>query len=269
MPKILDGKIIRDEIILKLKKEIESFKSVPTLAIVQVGDLAESSKYIKAKKVLAEKIGAVVRHVQFNESISQDEVVVEIQRLNQDTTVHGIILQLPIPKNLNSLEIIETINPQKDVDGLTLLTKFIPATAKGIMAMLDYYKIEAVDKNVTVMGRSKLVGQPIAKALTGLGAKVSVVHSKIENPKEITKIADILIVAIGKANLVDETYIKSGQVVIDVGINFQDKNLVGDVDFEKVKDIVSAISPVPGGVGPLTVASLFENLVEAYKTQYN
>jgi methylenetetrahydrofolate dehydrogenase (NADP+)/methenyltetrahydrofolate cyclohydrolase len=265
MPKILDGKIIRNEIIVKLKKEIEGFETKPTLAIIQIGDLAESNKYIKAKKTFAEKIGAEVRHVQFAETVLQDEVIVEIQRLNQDESVQGIILQLPIPKNLNSLEIIEMIDPEKDVDGLTLLTKFTPATARGVMALLDYYQIDVVDKKVTVMGRSKLVGGPIAKLLVSRGAIVSVVHHLTENPKEITKTADILIVAIGKPHLIDETYIKEGQVVVDVGITMEDDQMFGDVNFEKVKDIVSAISPVPGGVGPLTVASLFLNLVAAHK----
>jgi methylenetetrahydrofolate dehydrogenase (NADP+)/methenyltetrahydrofolate cyclohydrolase len=304
MLKILDGKIIRDEIVTKLKSEIESFKIKPILAILQIGDLEESNKYIKAKKTFAEKIGAEVRHIQFADTISQNEIIVEIQRLNQDETVQGIILQLPIPKNLNSLEIIETIDPRKDVDGLTLLTKFVPATARGVLTLLYYYQIDIAGKKVVVMGRSKLVGQPVAKILENRGAEVSVVHSQTESPKEITKLADILIVAIGKAQLVDDSYVSPGQIVIDIGINFknfgllEEINLVehnrqnhlpsqtqdsslnkeessgkptatlfGDVDFEKVKDIVSAITPVPGGIGPLTVASLFENLVEAYKNQ--
>jgi methylenetetrahydrofolate dehydrogenase (NADP+)/methenyltetrahydrofolate cyclohydrolase len=265
MLKILDGKIIRDEIVVKLKKEIESFKTKPALAIIQIGDLEESNKYIKAKKSFAEKIGAEVRHIHFPDTILQDEVIVEIQRLNQDETVQGIIIQLPIPKNLNSLEIIEAVDPEKDVDGLTLLTKFTPATARGVMTMLDYYKVDVVGKKVTVMGRSKLVGGPIAKLLVSRGAQVSVVHHLTESPKEITKTADILIVAIGRPKLIDESYLKEGQVVVDVGITMKDGKMLGDVDFEKVKNLVSAISPVPGGVGPLTVASLFTNLVEAYR----
>ncbi len=261
MIKILNGKVIRDEIILKLKQKVSGLSIKPILAIVQVGDLLESNKYIKAKKTFGEKIGVEVRHIQFSDTISQDEVIVEIQRLNQDEIVKGIIVQLPIPKNLNSLEIIETIDPAKDVDGLTLLTKFTPATARGVMTLLDYYKIEVLNKKVVVMGRSKLVGEPVAKLLSLRGASVETVHSQTENPKEITKTADILIVAIGKAQLIDETYIKPGVVIVDVGINLIDDKLVGDVNFEKVKDIASAITPVPGGVGPLTVASLFQNMV--------
>ncbi|MFA7252863.1 MAG: bifunctional 5,10-methylenetetrahydrofolate dehydrogenase/5,10-methenyltetrahydrofolate cyclohydrolase [Candidatus Paceibacterota bacterium] len=269
MSKILDGKIIRDEIIIKLKKEIEGLKTKPILAIIQIGDLAESNKYIKAKKSFDEKIGAEVQHLKFANDILQTEIVLEIQRLNQDQTITGIIVQLPLPKHLLVNEIINAIDPRKDVDGLTENSPFTPATAKGILTMLNYYKINPTGKKVTVMGRSKLVGQPIAKALTGLGAEVSVVHSKTENPKEITRSADILIVAIGKTNLVDDSYLKKDQIVIDVGINLDGDRLVGDVNFDKVKGLVSAITPVPGGVGPLTVASLFENLVEAYKRQYN
>lgn len=269
MPKILDGKIVRDGIIVKLKKEIESFKSVPTLAIIQVGDLAESSKYIKNKKSFAEKIGAEVKHLKFENDISQTALETEITKLNQDKNITGIIVQLPLPKHLDVNIILNMVDSNKDVDGLTENSPFTPATARGVKTLLDYYEIEVINKKVVVMGRSKLVGGPIRNVMQESGAGVQVVHSQTENPKEITKTADILIVAIGKANLIDETYIKEGQVVIDVGINFKGDKLVGDVDFEKVKDIVSAISPVPGGVGPLTVASLFENLVEAYKKQYN
>lgn len=265
MLKILDGKIVRDGIIVKLKKEIESFQSVPTLAIIQVGELEESNKYIQAKKNFAEKIGAGVELVKFDVAVTKGTLTQEIDKLNKDKNIHGIILQLPIPKHLNAYEIIDLIDPNKDVDGLTSNTKFTPATARGVLTLADYYQIEIADKKVVVMGRSRLVGQPIAKLFSARGGEVTVVHSQIENPKEITKTADILIVAIGQAQLIDELYVKNGVVVIDVGITVKDQTLFGDVNFEKVKDIVSAITPVPGGVGPLTVASLFENLVEAYQ----
>jgi len=265
MPKILDGKIIRDEIIIKLKKEIESFRIKPTLAIIQVGDLEESNKYIKAKKSLAKKIGAEVRHVKFENTVSRNTLENEIETLNQDKTVHGIIVQLPLPNNLDIIQITNLVEPLKDVDGLTENSPFMPATARGVLTLLDYYNIDVEWEKVTIMGRSNLVGLPIRTALLERGAEVSVVHSKTEKPKEITRAANILIVAIGKPNLVDDIYVKSGQIVIDIGISSKDGKLVGDVNFDKVKDIVSAITPVPGGVGPLTVASLFENLVEAYK----
>lgn len=267
MLKILDGKIIRDETIIKLKNEVESFSIKPVLAIIQVGDLEESNKYIKSKKVFGEKIGAEIRHVKLADNISEVDLISEIQKLNNDEKVWGIITQLPLPSALKEKQskIIEEIDPKKDVDGLTSQSKFTPATARGILNLLDYYKIDVNEKKVVVMGRSNLVGRPTAKALVARGAKVTVVHSQTENPKEITKAADILIVAIGKASLVDETYVSPEQIVIDVGINMQDGKLVGDVNFEKVKDIVLAITPVPGGIGPLTVASLFENLVETHR----
>jgi methylenetetrahydrofolate dehydrogenase (NADP+)/methenyltetrahydrofolate cyclohydrolase len=185
--------------------------------------------------------------------------------LNQDESVHGIIIQLPLPSNLDPAEITNLVNSEKDVDGLSENSPFMPATARGVLNLLDYYDLSVEQKKITVMGRSKLVGSPIQSTLLERGALVNVVHSETKNPKDITRSADILIVAIGKPGLIDETYIKEGQVVVDVGITMKDGKILGDVDFEKVKDIVSAISPVPGGVGPLTVASLFQNLNEAYK----
>lgn len=278
MLKILDGRIIRDEIMARLKKTVAAMGLRPTLAIVQVGDLEESNKYIKQKKIFGDKVCVEVRHIKFPTRVTKEELVLGIEKLNTDQKITGIILQLPIPIHLNAYEIIELIKPEKDVDGLTNNSPFTPATAKGVMTMFDYYKIDVLGKKMTVMGRSRLVGGPIAKVLAERGALVSVVHSQTENPKEITKSADILVVAIGQPNLIDESYLKAGQIVIDVGINFENMGLkeeidvldkkmklVGDVDFDKVKDIVRAITPVPGGVGPLTVASLFENLVKAAK----
>lgn len=264
MPKILGGKIIRDEIIKKLKSKVEGLKTKPVLAIIQVGDLEESNKYIKAKKSFGEKIGVEVRHIKFESTVLRNTLENEIETLNQDKTVHGIIVQLPLPKNLDAIQTTNLVDSEKDVDGLTENSSFMPATARGVLSLLDYYDIDVEWKKVTVMGRSNLVGLPIQMALTERGAEVSVVHSKTDNPKDITKAADILIVAIGKPKLVDDTYVKEGQILIDVGINSKDGKLVGDVDFDKVKDIVRAITPVPGGVGPLTVASLFQNLLEAY-----
>jgi len=266
MVRILEGKTVREEIIQRLKKEIEGFSSVPTLAIIQVGDNEESGVYIKQKKIFAEKIGAHVRHLKFDADISQEQIILEIENLNADKDIQGIIVQLPIPKNLDEQVIIETINPKKDVDGLTSTTSFMPATTRGILNLLNYYQINPSDKNVVVMGRSKLVGKPTAEALLNLGAKVIVAHSQTENIKEVTKQADILVVAIGKPKLVDVSYVREGQVIIDVGINVSKdsegkKVLCGDVNFDEVKDIVTAISPVPGGVGLMTVCALFENLI--------
>jgi methylenetetrahydrofolate dehydrogenase (NADP+)/methenyltetrahydrofolate cyclohydrolase len=288
MAKILEGKSARDEIALRLKAEVSGFSMKPTLSIIQIGDTKESGVYIRQKKLFADKIGVDVSHLQFSTDISKDDLINEIEKLNNDSLVHGIIVQLPIPKNLNEQEIIETINPLKDVDGLTSInckllesnsgTGLIPATARGIESLLDYYHIDPSGKNIVVVGRSKLVGKPTAQVLQNRKAKVTVAHSQTENIKEVTKQADILVVAIGKPKFIDSSYVREGQVVIDVGINVDNSKLLdeqndvekkntfcGDVDFENVKDIVFAISPVPGGVGLMTVASLFENLVEAYQ----
>ncbi len=263
MVKILDGRVVRDKIARKLKNDISHLKFAPTLAIIQVGERAESSAYIKQKMLFAERIGAKVQHFKFKTQVSQALLFKKIHTLNRDKSVDGIIVQLPIPKHLNKFEIIRAIAPSKDVDGLVPGSKFIPATARGIISLLDFYKIKFSGKQAVMVGRSMLVGSPAAKALLARDATVTTAHSKTKKLKEITKTADILVVAIGKPKFIDKNYVRKGQVVVDVGINLQGKHLVGDVDFAKVKGVVSAISPVPGGVGVMTVASLFENLVEA------
>ena len=288
MAQILNGKIMQNESIDRLKKEVLGFTVKPTLAIIQVGDLQESSKYIQHKKIFAEKIGANVEHLKFNIDVSKEELVEKIHELNKDDKIHGIILQLPIPKNLNEHEIIDAIDSSKDVDGLTstnfkLLATgssfgFMGATTKGVLDLLDYYKVSLAGQHVLIIGRSILVGKPTALALLNRDATVTIAHSKTVNLKELARVCDILIVALGQPRFINEEYVRPGQVVVDIGINFEASNskndssdeiqkqtLVGDVDFEKVKDIVGAITPVPNGIGPMTVASLFENLITAYK----
>jgi methylenetetrahydrofolate dehydrogenase (NADP+)/methenyltetrahydrofolate cyclohydrolase len=261
--KILNGKIVRDKIIEEIKAKVASFPVVPTLAIIQVGNLPESNKYIKNKISFAEKIGVKVNLVNFASDVEESDVMKKISELNHDSAVRGIIVQLPLPSGLNTQGVISAIAPEKDVDGLTQGSKFTPATARAVLSLLDYYEISIAEKRVVIMGRSNLVGRPTARLFQDRGAKVTVVHSQTENPQEITRSAEILVVAIGKPGLVDESYLSAGQIVIDVGITLKDGKVVGDVNFEQAKSLVSAISPVPGGVGPLTVASLFLNLVEA------
>jgi len=264
---LIDGRKAREYYLPLLVERIKSLSTPPTLLIVQVGSRADSDAFIKAKKSFALKIGAKEIHKKFGEDVSQTEVVDFIKAHNDDKNVNGIIVQLPLPAHLNSDEIISNINPLKDVDGLTHDTKFMPATARGISQLFDFYKIELVNKNVVVMGRSKLVGGPIANMCRSKGALVTVLHSQSENVESHTKKAEILIVAIGKAQFVNESFLSKGQIVIDVGINRigegDNSRLVGDVDFDNVKDIVEMITPVPGGVGQMTVLSLFENLVDA------
>lgn len=284
MAKILDGKTLRDKIADDLKAQITKLDQKPELVIFQVGNVAQSNTYISQKIKFGEKIGAVVTHIKLPENISQTELIKEIQAKNDDENVNGIIVQLPIPQTLNREEIIETIDFKKDVDGQTaknlkLLMEnqdcFIPATTKGVITMLDHYKIPIATKHVVIVGRSTLVGKPTALAMLNRDATVSVAHSKTQNLPAITKQADIIIAAVGKIHLITKEHVKKGQTIIDVGINVlpergdssTKRTLVGDVDFENVEKIAAAISPVPGGAGPMTVASLFENLLKAYQLQ--
>ena len=261
---ILDGRIAREHYISVLKDRVSKLSIVPCLVIIQVGSRADSDAFIKAKKSFAEKIGAKEIHVQFDEKISQEEIVETIEKYNLDSSVQGIIVQLPLPQHLNADEIIKEINPQKDVDGLTLGTPFMPATARGISQLFDFYKINLENKKVVVIGRSKLVGTPIAEMCRARKANITVCHRETLDIPSITKTADIIIVAIGKPKFINENFVSNGQIIIDVGITRDSDNLlVGDVDFEKVKDIVGMITPVPGGVGQMTVLALFENLVDS------
>lgn len=271
MADILDGKIARDSYKKALIERSKSLSCTPTLALIQVGNNRESSIYIEQKKKFAEQIHAKVEHILFDDNISSSDIEKNIHSLNKRSDIHGIIVQLPLPAHLNARDIINTIDPKKDVDGLTdtnqtLLESgksyFVPATARGVLDLLTFYHIAVSGRHVTVFGRSRLVGSPIAHLLRAQGAHVSVCHSKTLNPREISKTADIVIVAIGKPELIDASYIKEGAIVIDVGINsLPDRKLVGDVNHQSVKKLVKAISPVPGGVGPMTVLSLFGNLI--------
>jgi methylenetetrahydrofolate dehydrogenase (NADP+) / methenyltetrahydrofolate cyclohydrolase len=261
---LLDGKTARAHYSSLLEKRIKGLSFVPCLVILQVGNREDSDSYIKAKKFFAQKIGVKEIHVSFDENINQEELVEAIKKYNADDSAQGIIIQLPLPSHINTETILNLIDPKKDIDGLNCATKFLPATARGIKELIKFYKIELAGKKVTVVGRSKLVGEPTAKMCHEEGAIVTVCHSKTENMTQKTKGADILIVAIGKSNFIGKEYVKEGQIVIDVGITrHNDGKLVGDVNFDEVKDIVQMITPVPGGVGQMTVLGLFENLIDA------
>ena len=263
---IIDGRKAREHYTALLQKRIKELAFTPCLAIIQVGNRADSDSFIKAKKSFAKKIGVKEIHINCDEKVTQDELLEIIKKYNEDKTVQGIIVQLPLPSHLDSEIIINSIDSKKDVDGLTRDTSFIPATARGISELLDFYEIDLSGKKVCVVGRSKLVGTPIANMCRKRGSIVTVCHSQTEDMERETRKAGILIVAIGKANFINEKYVSNGQIVIDVGITRGDDRLIGDVDFEKVKDIVSMITPVPGGVGQMTVLALFENLVDACYT---
>ncbi len=288
MAKILDGKIIRDGIREQLKIKFAAQSIKPGLAIIQIGDRPDSEAYIRQKKIFADAVGVHVMHKKFPEAVTQQEVLEEIKKLNNDTSVHGILLQIPIPAHLDKHALLEAIVSVKDVDGLSsgntqalwedknkkTLAAHAPATTRGILTLLDYYEISVEGKNIVVIGKSALVGKPTAVALLNRGATLTVCHKQTLDIKKYTQLADIIVVAAGARNLITQEYINQNlqQVVVDVGINeYSDESggisarkLTGDVDFKNVEPFVHAITPVPGGVGPMTVASLFENLYDAY-----
>ncbi len=271
---LLDGKLVKKEELLKLKEKLLELKEKLTLVVIQVGNDEASNIYIKQKSKMAEDVGMNFKHIKYDADIKEEELLEEIEKLNNDESVTGIMVQMPISKHLDAKKVQNAIISSKDVDGLTdtnmgMLVHgnkdaLIPCTANGIIDILDYYNIDAEGKNVTIIGRSDLVGKPLAALLTNRNATVTLCHSKTKDLKEHTKKADILVVAVGKPKLVDESYVKKGAVVIDVGINRVDGVITGDVDFESVKDKVSYITPVPGGVGPMTVSNLGKNTYKAY-----
>jgi methylenetetrahydrofolate dehydrogenase (NADP+)/methenyltetrahydrofolate cyclohydrolase len=253
----------------------------PTMSVVLVGENPASLSYIKNKKKICEEIGGRFNLLQLPITISAEDFLHEINKLNQDPNINGIIVQLPVSELLRSLNISELILPDKDIDGFhpdntkklyqgtTDFNLLLPCTPKGIITLLRHYGIEVNGKHVVVVGRSLIVGKPVSMLLTNLDATVTLAHSKTKELKSLTRKADIVIAAIGKANFLNADYFdqNSKTIVIDVGINSLDGKLCGDVDFNSVKNIVSAISPVPGGVGPMTVVSLVENLITATEKQ--
>ncbi len=244
----------------------------PGLTVVLVGEDPASQTYVRGKEKAATEAGMQSAIIRLEATITQDELLAVIYRLNQDPHVHGILVQLPLPKHIDDQVIIDAIAIEKDVDGfhatnvgaLALgLTGFVPCTPLGIMRMLAYENISLSGQHAVVIGRSNIVGKPMAQLLLKANATVTICHSKTENLGQITRQADILISAVGKAHLVKADMVKEGAVVIDVGMNRLDGKLVGDVDFENVKEVASAITPVPGGVGPMTIAMLLHNTVQA------
>jgi methylenetetrahydrofolate dehydrogenase (NADP+)/methenyltetrahydrofolate cyclohydrolase len=275
--KILDGIKVRDFIAEKIKKELKKLKVKPKLVIIQIGNDERSAVYVRQKKIFGEKLGFEVEYIQLDKNIEQKDIISKIEILNNDKFVNGIIVQLPIPRKLNQSEIMEKINPLKDVDGMNYknlgsilggdMTHIIPATTRGILSLLDFYKIKIEGKKVLILGRSLLVGRPTALAFLNRDATVTICHSKTKNIKDEIKRADIIISAIGIPNFIKKTFVRKGQIVIDVGISKIGDKIVGDADFKQISKIVSFITPVPGGIGPMTVVSLFENLLLVYKKQ--
>ena len=272
--KLLDGKKVKEKILKDLKSEVSKLDRPLGLVVIQVGDDLASSVYVRQKEKMAELLGYSFRHIKLPADVTEKDLLIEINNLNNDDLVDGILVQMPIPKHLDQKIIQNAINPYKDVDGLTDVNMgklvhgeeaLVPCTPKGIMSLLKFYKIDVLGKNVVIVGRSDLVGKPLASLMINSHATVTLCHSRSKDLAKITKKADILVTAIGKPKLIGRDYVKRGTVVVDVGINrLTDGTLCGDVNFEEVKEKVSYITPVPGGVGQMTVAELGENTYKAY-----
>ena len=277
---IIDGKELAKKTRQNLKIECDELKNKginPKLAVIMVGDNPASKVYVRNKSKACQEVGVEYEEYLLDSNITQKDLIDLIKKLNNDKNINGILLQSPIPKHLDINEAFRTIDYNKDVDGfhpmnvgkLTLgQDTFVSCTPYGVMRMFEEYNIDLCGKNVVILGRSNIVGKPLTQCCLNKNATITVCHSKTQNTKKITKEADIVISAIGKAKFITEDMIKEGAIVIDVGIN-RDENgkIVGDVDFENVKQKASYITPVPGGVGPMTVAMLINNVIKAAKNQ--
>lgn len=273
---LLDGKALANDILDKLSLKVEQLDTAPNLLVIQVGNDHASSVYVRNKERTAERVGINSETIKLSKHITQDELLEIIDKYNNDRSVNGILVQLPLPKHIDEQVILEAISPVKDVDGFHPLNvgklnigqkQMIPSTPAGIMELLKANHIELEGKHVVIVGRSNIVGKPLAHLLLEENATVTVAHSRTKNLKQLTKLADILVVAVGQPELITKDYVKTGAVVIDVGINRTESGLKGDVDFNSVKSEVAAITPVPGGVGPMTIAMLMNQTYQAYRTQ--
>jgi len=271
---VLDGKYVSGLIRERVKGEVALLNDTVKLLVILVGNDPASQIYVASKEKACKKAGIKSETIVLEDNISQKALIQVIQAANDDPNIHGILLQLPLPKHLVTHEVINYIDPKKDVDGLTDVNQgklfngektIVPATPKGIMHIINHYHIELKGKNAVVIGRSNLVGKPISMLLLDEHATVTMAHSRTSNLKEITKKADIIVSAVGKPLFITADMVKQDAVIIDVGINRLHTKVVGDVDYKAVEEIASAITPVPGGVGPMTIASLLENVVECYK----
>ena len=275
---IMDGKMLRDKILDEVKDKIEKNNLKLKLAIILVGDNEASKIYVRNKEKACDFVGIKCDKYLLDNDTTEDEVISLIDRLNNDDEVTGIILQSPVPSHIDFDKCAGTIKYYKDVDGFTrdniynlYMNKkgLIPCTVKGIIRLLDEYKIEIEGKHVVIVGRGNIVGKPLNHAMMNRNATVTVCHSKTTSLDEICRTADILVSAVGMANLITKEMVKDGAVVIDVGISRVDNKVVGDTNFDEIKDKCLFITPVPGGVGPMTVAMIMENLLIAKEMKDN
>ena len=276
--KIIDGKECSKILKEKLKSDISAFEDKLGLVDIQIGNDAASSIYIENKKKASENIGINFYHIHFEDGTSEDKIINKIIELNNDETIHGILIQLPLPNGYDEKKLINYIDPNKDVDGLTKLNIgnlflnnkcLTSCTPSGVIELLKYKNIELKGKHVVIVGRSNLVGKPLIQLFLNEDATVTVCHSKTDDLAYYTKQADILVVAVGKKHLIKEDMVKENSIVIDVGINRENGKIYGDVDFDNVISKVKYVTPVPGGVGPMTIAMLLKNVVYSYKNQKN
>jgi len=275
--KIINGKLLAQNLRDSIANEVKQYSRPPGLAVILVGDDEASQLYVRNKSKACVEVGFYSDQIHKSANITEEELLSEVNRLNENQTIDGILVQLPLPPHIDSNKIIEAIIPEKDVDGfssenvgkLSLNKPFIsPCTPKGIMKMIASIKYDLKGKDCVIIGASNIVGRPMSMELLNAGATVLVCHKHTKDITDKVKTADVVIAAAGVAHLVKEDWVKEGAVVIDVGINrLKDGSLTGDVDFNAVKDKVSAISPVPGGVGPMTIAVLLENTLTAYKAR--
>lgn len=273
---ILDGKKLKEKILDEIKEEVFCLKRKPKLVVIQVGNNSASNVYVNQKKKMADYVGYLFEHIKLPEDVLEQELLDIINKLNYNDEVDGILIQMPLPNHLNTKVVQNSVSPKKDVDGLTDLNTgklvhncqgLTSCTPMGIIDLLDYYNINISSKHVVIVGRSDLVGKPLVNLFLNKDATVSVCHSKTNNLSSITKLADILVVAIGKKEYITADMIKDGATVIDVGINKEGNKLYGDVNFLEVSHKVSNITPVPGGIGPMTIAELAKNVLYAYKNK--
>ena len=272
--KIIDGNKIAKSILESIKNKVKSMKEKPGLALVMVGSNPASEVYVNFKEKDSKEAGFYCERYNLDEKTSQMDLINLLNQLNNNSKIHGVLVQLPLPKQIDEKLITDSILPKKDVDGFTTVnlgnlfsdkTIIAPATAVAVIHLIESTGIKIEGKNAVVIGRSNIVGKPTAMMLLEKNATVSICHSKTKNLAEYTKKADILVVAAGKPNLIKKEMVKEGAVVIDVGINRMGNKLIGDVDFEGVKEVAGFITPVPGGVGPMTITMLMKNTVTSAK----
>lgn len=273
---IIYAKEIADQIKSEIKEEVSKIKGrLPKLVVILAGENQASQKYVNAKHKACNELGINSEIIQLEESCSEETLLLEIERLNQDETVDGILVQLPLPKHINVDKVLDSISADKDVDGfhpihlgnlLSNKPSIIPCTPKGIMKFFEFVNYDLTGKNVVIIGRSTIVSKPLVHLFLQQDATVTITHSKTRNLEEVCRNADVVVAAVGRAKMINENYIKEGAFVIDVGINVDENGkLCGDVDFERVVDKVGYITPVPKGVGVMTITMLLRNTIELYK----